>query len=44
MLYEFPKVLNTSKALPKPTHHVEHFLVTEGCPVKAKYRQATGQR
>ena len=29
MLDEFPKVLNTSKALPKPTHHVEHFLVTE---------------
>ena len=30
VLEEFPKVLNTSKVLPKPTHHLEHFLVTEG--------------
>ena len=30
VLAEFPKVLNTSKVLPKPTHRVEHFLVTEG--------------
>ena len=30
VLAEFPKVLNTSKVLPKPTHHVERFLVTEG--------------
>ena len=32
VLEEFPKVLNTSKVLPNPTHHVEHFLVTEGRP------------
>ena len=30
-------MLNTSKVLPKPTHRVEHILVTEGRPVKAKY-------
>ena len=24
---EFPRVLNKSKVLPKPTHHVQHFLV-----------------
>ena len=38
VLAEFPKVLNTSKVLPKPTHRVQHFLVTEGRPVTAKYR------
>ena len=44
VLDEFPKVLNTSKVLPKPTHHVEHFLVTEGRPVKAKYRRLDNDR
>ena len=37
MLEEFPGVLHTFKVLPKPTHRVEHILVTEGRPVKAKY-------
>ena len=44
MLAEFPKVLNTSKVLPKPTHRVEHFLVTEGCPVTARYRRLDNDR
>ena len=43
-LEEFPSVLNTSKVLPKPTHHLEHFLVTEGRPVKAKYRRLDNDR
>ena len=29
-LEEFPSVLNTSKVLPKPTHHVEHFPGVKG--------------
>ena len=37
VLEEFPKVLNTSKALPKPTHCVQHFLVSERPPVTTKY-------
>ena len=36
VLEEFPSVLNTSKVLPRPTHRVDHILVTEGRPVKAK--------
>ena len=44
VLEEFPKVLNTSKVLPKPTHPVQHFLVTEGCPVTAKYRRLDNDR
>ena len=44
MLAEFRKVLNTSKVLPKPTHHVEHFLVTEGHPATAKYRRLDNNR
>ena len=44
MLDEFPSVLNTSKVLPKPTHRAEHFLVTEGCPVTAKYRRLDNNR
>ena len=39
VLDEFPSMLNTSKVLPRPTHRVEHFLVTKGCPVTAKYRR-----
>ena len=37
-------MLNTSKVLPKPTHRVEHILVTEGRPVKAKYRRLNNAR
>ena len=44
VLEEFPGVLNTSKVLPKPTHRVEHILVTEGRPVKAKYRRLDNDR
>ena len=44
VLEEFPGVLNTSKVLPKPTHRVEHILVTEGRPVKAKYRRLDNAR
>ena len=44
VLDEFPKVLNTSMALLKPTHHMEHFLVMEGHPVKAKYRRLDNDR
>ena len=32
-------MLNTSKVLPRPTHRVEHFPRTEGCPVTTKYRR-----
>ena len=38
LLDEFPSVLNKSKVLPKPTHHMQHLLVTEGHPVTAKYQ------
>ena len=41
---EFPGVLNTSKVLPKPTHRVEHILVTEGRPVRAEYRRLDNDR
>ena len=44
MLEEFPKVLNTSKVLPKPTHRLQHFLITEGRPVTAKYRRLDNDR
>ena len=44
MLDEFPSVLNKSKVLPKPTHRVQHFLVTEGRPVTAKYRRLDNDR
>ena len=37
-------MLNTSKVLPKLTHHVQHFLVTEGRPVTAKYRRLDNDR
>ena len=37
-------MLNTSKVLPKPTHHVDHFLVMEGRPVTAKYRRLDNNR
>ena len=38
LLEDFPSVLNKSKVLPAPTHRVQHFLITEGRPVTAKYR------
>ena len=44
MLDEFPSVLNTSKVFPNHTHRVEPFLVTEGCPVTAKYRRLDNDR
>ena len=44
VLAEFPKVLNTSKVLPKPTHRMEHFLVTEGSPETARYRRVDNNR
>ena len=44
VLDEFPSVLNTSKVLPKLTHRVEHFLVTRGHPVTAKYRRLDNNR
>ena len=37
-------MLNTSKVLPKPTHRVQHFQVTEGSPVTAKYRRLDNDR
>ena len=37
VLDDFPSVLNKSKVLPTPSHRVQHFLVTEGRPVTAKY-------
>ena len=39
VLDDFPSVLNTSKILPRPIHRLERILVTEGWPVKAKYRR-----
>ena len=44
MLDEFPSVLNTSKMLPRPTHRVEQFLVSEGRQVTAKYRRLDNDR
>ena len=38
VLEEFPEVL------PKPTHRVQHFLVTEGHPVTKKYRRLENDR
>jgi len=39
LLASFPAVLNQSKDLPPATHHVQHFIETEGRPVAAKYRR-----
>ena len=44
MLEDFPSVLNKSKVLPKPSHRVQHFLVTEGLPVTARYRRLDNDR
>ena len=44
MLDDFPSVLNKSKVLPTPSHRVQHFLVTEGRPVTAKYRRLDNER
>ena len=35
VLDDFPSVVKLSKVLPTPSHHVQHFLVTEGRPVSA---------
>ena len=37
-------MLNRSKVLPKPSHRVQHFLVTESHPVTARYRQLDNKR
>ena len=37
-------MLNRSKVLPKPSHRVQHFLVTEGRPVNARYRRLDNER
>ena len=44
VLDDFPSELNKSKVLPKPTHRVQHFLVTEGRPVTARYRRLDNER
>ena len=44
LLEDFPSVLNKSKVLLAPTHRVQHFLITEGRPVTAKYRRLDNER
>ena len=44
MLGKFPNVLSKSKVLPKPTHRMQHFLVTEGHPVTARHRWLDNER
>ena len=44
VLDDFPSMLNGSKVLPKLTHRVQHFLVTEGRPVTARYQRLDNER
>ena len=44
ILASFPEVLNVSKVLPPPKHHVQHFIETEGRPESAKYRRLDPSR
>ena len=44
VLEDFPSVLNRSKVLPKPSHRMQHFLVTEGRPVTARYQRLNNKR
>ena len=44
ILASFPEVLNVSKLLPPPKHHVQHFIETEGRPESAKYRRLDPSR
>ena len=37
-------MLNRSKVLPKPSHRMHHFLVTESHPVTARYQQLDNKR
>ena len=39
LLQQFNSVVNPSKKLPKVKHKVEHFIETEGRPVRSKYRR-----
>ena len=39
ILASFPEVLNVSKVLPPPKHHVQHFIEMEGRAEAAKYRR-----
>ena len=39
LLRKFPEVVNASKKLPKVKHKVQHFIETEGRPVRSKYRR-----
>ena len=39
LLRNFPGVVNASKKLPRVKHKVQHFIETEGRPVRSKYRR-----
>jgi len=44
VLEEFPAVVNASKKLPPVKHKVVHQIITEGRPVRAKYRRLDNQK
>jgi len=44
VLKEFPAVVNSSEKLPPVKHKVVHQIITEGRPVRAKYRRLDAQK
>jgi len=44
ILKEFPAVVNASKKLPPVKHRVVHQIITEGRPVRVKFRRLDAQK